>query len=73
MGLRKTGDIQMQVGDRVILTAQSRSLMGYKMDMEGKVVDILNDEVYPYVINFPEMGEDHKEFFDRSELIILKD
>ena len=62
----------MGIGDRVILTAQSRAMMGYKMDMEGVIVDVLEGESYPYVVNFPEMGKDHKEFFDRYELINLK-
>jgi len=62
----------MKVGDRVILTEQSRVLMGFKGDMEGTVIDILRDEPYPYVVNLIDMGEDHREFFDRSELIILE-
>ena len=59
----------MKVGDKVILTAQSLEDMGYGSNFEGTIIDILENQPYPYIVNFPEMGKDHKEFFDTGELI----
>ena len=63
----------MKIGDRVTLTSQSRAILGFKSDFEGKIIDILEEQPYPYVVNFPEMGDDHREFFDKEELIKTED
>jgi len=60
----------MKIGDKVMLTENSRVLFGYPDGIEGTIIDIIT-EPYNIVVNFPEMGDD-PEFFIEKELIRIE-
>lgn len=63
----------MEVGDTVTPTENTKVKFGYSDGMEGTVIDVL-DTIDPYnlVVNFPELGESHREFFNENELIRIE-
>ena len=61
-------DCKIIKGDTVTTTEQTKVMFGYPDGMKGTVVDVIN-EPYKLVVNFPEMGEDYREFFNEDELI----
>lgn len=62
----------INIGDKVYITENSKTLLGLPEGIEYTVIDILKEDVeFKVVLNAKEFGSDWVEFFKPEEIILI--
>lgn len=62
----------MEIGDKVYITENAKTLLGLPDGVEYTIKDILKEDIeFNVVLNAKEFGSDWVEFFNQTEIILI--